>query len=156
MSSANYLMFGVAMLWIARKTNGMFLEGRRGASLSSLQFLEKKKLFFFNLKVLLVNGGQNLISDSVTPPCASDFSWHCTDYPCTKSPLWLTCQRAWSIFCLSENDISSPPPPFFFFITWTLVLKPQHAKAPCEVGKGIQHLLISPNWSTSVPKKACI
>lgn len=45
-------------------------------SFSSPQFLEKKKLlfFFFNLKVLLVNGDQNLISDSVTPPCASDFS----------------------------------------------------------------------------------
>lgn len=95
--------------------------GEEGTSLSSLEFLEKEKIFFFffpfifYLKVLLVNGGQNLISDSVTPPCASDFSWHCTDYPCTKSPLWLTRQRAWSIFCLSENDISFLPPSFFFF-----------------------------------------
>lgn len=50
-----------------------------GKSLSSPRFLEKKKLFYFlfffpNLTVLLVNGGQNLISDSVTPPRASDFS----------------------------------------------------------------------------------
>lgn len=74
MSSANYLMLGVAMLWIARKTKGMFLEGRRGRLLVLFNFLKRKSFFLFNLKVLLVNGGQNLISDSVTPPCASDFS----------------------------------------------------------------------------------
>lgn len=58
----------------SKKNQRYVFGGEEGASLSSLQFLEKKKLFFFNLKVLLVNGGQNLISDSVTPPCASDFS----------------------------------------------------------------------------------
>lgn len=73
MSSANYLMLGAVM--DGKNTKGIFLEERRGHLLGSLQFLEKKKtFFFFNLKVLLVNGGQKLISDSVTPPCASDFS----------------------------------------------------------------------------------
>lgn len=73
-------------------------------------------LSIFDLKILLVNGGQNLISDSVTPSCASDLPWHCTDYPCTKSPLWGPCQRAWSIFFASLKMTFHLPPPLFFFL----------------------------------------
>lgn len=80
MSSANYLLFGAAVLRITSTPQAPF-GGNGVGCLIFLQFLEKKRLFFkfflffFSyLKVLLVNGGQNLISDSVTPPCASDFS----------------------------------------------------------------------------------